>query len=393
MAKNSFMVMDSDLHVLEPPDLWLRYIEPTFLDRAPKGIKSRYPRNMTTEVEGRLIPIPVEQESPRYHEFRSKMDELKEEDYRYPIERGFDAVSQLHAMDREGVDVAMLFPSRGLMALGMDGLDPELAAAIASAYNNWLYDFCQTDPKRMYGAAMIAPQDIELAIKEARRAVEQLGFRGIFIRPNPINGRNWHDPHYDPLWAEIQQLGVPLEFHEGGRVHLPQVGIQFETNTLYHVCSQPMQAMLAMVSIIGGGVLERFPKLIVAFLEGNCSWVPWCLWRLEEHMEPGSFGGWIEHPDLTMKATEYFKRQCYVSVECDEEFAKQVVEWLGDDKIVFSTDYPHLDSKYPHAVERFLELPLTDETKGKLLWDNCARLYGLEQVADRAESTSSIHLP
>ena len=377
MAKNGFKVMDSDLHVMEPPDLWVRYIDPAFRDRAPRGIKSKYPRNMAMEIEGQIIPMPVEDGSARFHEFRLKMDELKEEEYREPIERGFDAVSQLNAMDREGVDVAVLFPSRGLMPLGLDGLDPELAAAIAAAYNNWLYDFCQADPKRLYGSAMIAPQNIESAVTESRRAVEELGFKGVFMRPNPINGRNWHDPHYDPLWAELQQLGVPMEFHEGGRVPLPQVGSQFESNTLYHVCTQPMQAMLAMVSFIGGGVLERFPKLRVAFLEGNCSWVPWLLWRIAEHMEPGSYGGWIEHPDLTLEAMEYFKRQCYVSVECDEGFAKQVVEVLGDDNIIFSTDYPHLDSKYPHAVDNFLELPLTDETKRKLLWDNCARFYGL----------------
>ena len=375
MAKNGFKIMDSDLHVIEPPDLWQRYIDPRFLDRAPKGRLS-HPRDMTLEVEGKLIPIP-EQGPTKSLEARLEMDALQEEVYRFPIESGFDSISQLKAMDNEGEDVAVLFPSRGLMPLGIEGLDPELAAAIATAYNNWLYDFCQADPKRMYGAAMLAPQDVELAVKEARRSVEELGFVGVWIRPNPINGRNWHDPHYDPLWAEIQRLGVPLEFHEGGRVHLPQVGSQFESNTLYHVCAQPMQGMLAMVSIIGGGVLERFPQLTVAFLEGNCSWVPWLLWRLAEHMEPGSYGGWVEHPGLTLEAMEYFKRQCYISVECDETFAKQAIEVLGDDNIVFSTDYPHRDSKYPHAVENFLELPLTEETKRKLLWDNCARLYSL----------------
>ena len=258
----------------------------------------------------------------------------------------------------------------------MDGLDPGLGAAIASAYTNWMYDFCQADPRRLYGVAMIAVQDIELAVQEVRRAVEKLGFRGIFIRPNVVESRNWHDPYYDPLWAESERLGVPVGFHEGGRVRLPQVGSEFESNALYHTCSHSMQMMLAMVSMIGGGVLERFPRLRVGFLEGNCSWVPWLLWRLEGHVKEGYYA--LSHQDLTLTPIEYFRRQCYVSMDCDEEPAKYMVDWVGGDNVVFSTDYPHLDSKYPHSLEQFLELPLTEEFKRKCLWDNCARFYRFE---------------
>ena len=381
MGKNGFKVMDSDMHLMEPPDLWQRYIDPEFRDRAPKGLATDS-IDMAVEVEGVVIPITPGSmvESPVYSINQGLDPNAKERLMgllQHAIERGYDAVSQLKAMDDEGLDLAVLFPSRGLMPLGMDGLDPRLAAAIASAYNNWLYDFCQTDPNRLYGAAMVAVQDIELAVGEVRRAVEQLGFRGVFIRPNPVSGRNWHDPYYDPLWAAIQEQGVPLGFHEGGRVLLPQVGGQFESQVLYHTCAQPMQAMLAMVSIIGGGVLERFPRLRVAFLEGNCSWVPWLLWRLREEIGSEAYGG-PYHPRLTMEPIDYFKRQCYISVEPDEDPAIDAIGRIGDDNILFSTDYPHLDSKYPHAVDHFLEQPLPEETKRKILWDNCARFYGFD---------------
>jgi predicted TIM-barrel fold metal-dependent hydrolase len=123
----------------------------------------------------------------------------------------------------------------------------------------------------MFGAGMIPPHDIAGAISEARRAVNELGFKTVFVRPNPVNGRNWHDAYYDPLWAEIERLGVPLSFHEGGRVHLPQPGDNFDTHMLYHTCTHPLGMMLAAVDLVGGGVLERFPGLTVAFLEGNCS--------------------------------------------------------------------------------------------------------------------------
>jgi predicted TIM-barrel fold metal-dependent hydrolase len=78
-----------------------------------------------------------------------------------------------------------------------------------------------------------------------------------------------------------------------------------------------------------------------------------------------------------MAPSAYFKRQCFVSVECDEEPVKHVIDAIGDDRIVFSTDFPHGDSKFPRAVESFLTLPIPEESKRKILWDNCAAYYGL----------------
>ena len=271
--------------------------------------------------------------------------------------------------------MAVLFPSRGLFTLGADGMDPALATAISRAYNDWLAEFGAGGAGRMFGAGMIPPHDIEGAISEARRAVNELGFKTVFVRPNPVNGRNWHDAYYDPLWAELERLGVPLSFHEGGRVHLPQPGANFDTHMLYHTCTHPLGMMLAAVDIVGGGVLERFPGLTVAFLEGNCSWAPWLLWRLDEHYEMSAA---YDHPDLKMEPSEYFRRQCYLSVECDEKPAEIVSKYGLEDNVVFSTDYPHADSKYPKAVERFLELPLSSQAKRKFLWDNCAKLYGFD---------------
>ena len=123
-----------------------------------------------------------------------------------------------------------------------------------------------------------------------------------------------------------------------------------------------------------GGILERHPTLRVAFLEGNCSWVPFLLWRMDEHWERQ---GDVYAPELTMAPSQYFKRRCFVSVECDEEPVKYVIDAIGDDRLVFSTDFPHGDSKFPRAVESFLGLPISEESKRKILWDDCAAYYGL----------------
>jgi predicted TIM-barrel fold metal-dependent hydrolase len=289
-------------------------------------------------------------------------------------QRGFDNLSQLKAMDREGLDVAALYPSIGLGVMMRQEMDPRLAAAVARAYNNWLYDFCRADPKRLKGVAMLSFHDVSEAVKEAERAVGRLGFVGVFARPEPLRNLPWHSRYYDTLWSCLEDLGVPIGFHTAASAgEVPQIGDRFGDNLLLrHVCAHPMENMLALVDVVGGGVLERHPKLKVAFLECYCGWVSFLLHRLDNAMEKGRF------PTAgTLKPSEFFKRQCWISTEHEKELP-MTVELIGDDNIVFSSDYPHGDSDFPHAVEEFIELDgLSPESRRKILWDNCARLYEL----------------
>jgi uncharacterized protein len=370
MAKDGFRVLDSDLHVIEPPDLWARYIEAPFKHQAPRGF-SEWVLDLRIEIDGKLMPAGVTFSA----EPRGRSALRDRQRFRPFHDRGWSAEAQLDAMDEEGIDVAVIYPTRGLFAQGIDGMDPKLAAAIARAYNNWLYDFCAANPQRLLGAGMISPFEVDDAVAEARRSIQELGFKGIFLRPNPVNGRNWHDAYYEPLWAELEALDVPLGFHEGLGAHLPQVGDRFGRNVmLRHTVCHPGEQMLAAVSFCGGGILERHPRLRVAFLEGNASWVPYLLWRMDEHYE---WLGDVFARDLSKEPSEYFKRQCFVSVECDEEPIKAVSDLMGIANVVFSTDFPHPDCKYPGAVARFLELPLPDAAKRTILWDNCARYYSV----------------
>src|ERR671934_1329184 len=359
MGHGAFRVLDSDIHIIEPPDLWPRYIDPAFRDRAPVGL---------TEDEGDLRlaldgkpwgRIAIDADRSRRRQGRNYA--LNQKRWRPFAERGWTSKVQLEAMDIEGIDVAVVYPSRGLFALTIPDMEPRLAAAMARAYNDWLHEFCQENPERLIGAGMISPFDVDDAVAEARRCVREFGFRAMFLRPNPVNGRNWHDPYYEPLWAELEALDVPLGFHEGFGAHLPQVGDRFGRNVmLRHTVCHPGEQMLAAVSFCGGGILERHPRLRVAFLEGNASWVPYLLWRMDEHHE--GLGDVVAR-DLSQVPSEYFKRQCFVSVECDEEPIKAVFDLMGTANVVFSTDFPHPDCKYPGAVERFLELPLPDAAK------------------------------
>lgn len=373
MAQNGFKVMDSDMHVMEPPDLWERYIEPEFKGQCPRGLTEGVRDLRIVGPDGKPWGMPVVEDRP--HRPPGQVYAATEELFRPYSERGWTSEVQLGAMDEEGIDVAVLYPSRGLHALSKSDIDPRLAAALARAYNNWLYDFCRADPTRLVGAGMISPFSIEDAVAETRRCVKELGFKAVFLRANVANGRNWHDPYYEPLWSALEELDVALGFHESAASAVRQVGDQFGSNfMLRHLFSHPVELMMAASSMCSGGVLERHPKLRVAFLEGNCSWLPWFLWRLDEHWE--LFGDvWAR--ELKMRPSRYFERQCFASVEPDEEPVKYVIEHMGSECLVFSTDFPHIDTRFPHAVGMLLELPISEQDKRKILWDNCAGYYGM----------------
>jgi uncharacterized protein len=190
MAKQGFKVMDSDMHIMEPPDLWQRYIDPEFREQAPVGLTSVNHRELRTVYPGReTFPTSTNRSQDSGHHF----DRLQEV-YRDHGGRGWTADCQLEAMDTEGIDVAVLFPTRGLSVLTLPNMEPPFAAAIARAYNDWMFDFCQMNSQRLLGAGMLSVHDINDAIAEARRAKEELGFRAVFLRSNIVNGTNWYDP-------------------------------------------------------------------------------------------------------------------------------------------------------------------------------------------------------
>src|SRR5216117_3019506 len=148
MAHGKFKVLDSDIHIIEPPDLWTRYIDPAFRDRAPIGL---------TEDEGDLRLAHAGKpwgrvsgvDADRNRRRQGRNYALNQERWRPYAERGWTSKVQLEAMDIEGIDVAVVYPSRGLFALTIPDMEPRLAAAMARAYNDWLYEFCQENPERL----------------------------------------------------------------------------------------------------------------------------------------------------------------------------------------------------------------------------------------------------
>ena len=378
MAKSGFRILDSDLHLMEPPDLYQRYLDQAYLDRAPFPTSNHAGHYAGWMLNGQLVPPwTTNAEVLKANEM---LDTRGQEVMAEGWATHFDATSSLQAMDIEGIDIAVMFRTSASMLVSIDSLEPQHSLALCRAFNDWVADYCKDAPDRLKATAIVPQHDPKLAAQEARRAVKELGAVAVVLLPMPIAGRHVHDPEFDVLWEEIQSLGVPACFHgTSGAASNDYVGVRLEGHpsyrTLLHASVFSLELMLAMASMILGGVLERFPRLRVAFLEGNCSWLPWWLYRLDDQWEKFGPG---ESVQLSEAPSTYFQRQCFISMDADEHLAEDMVNRLGDENLVFSTDYPHPDSAYPHATDELLAIEgLSVATKRKVLWDNCARLYGL----------------
>ena len=374
--RDGFKVIDADRHVLEPSDMFDRYLPERFRGR----VRVEGPNQTRRFVDGEPISDSHRRPGREVKDFGFIFAGSKRwrETFADALAAGFDPASNLRDMDREGINLSVLFPTLGLYIIWRDNLDPELSAAICRAYNTWLAEYCSVDTSRLRGVALIPLQDPARAVIELRHAKEKLGLVGIFWRPNKLCGRTLSSPDYFPIYEAASDLGVAVCVHEGARSVLPQAGSDRYSEFGRHIACHPLEQMLACLNFCADGVLERFPRLKVAHLESGCGWVPFWLERMDEHWEHESHGSARTTKE---KPSSYFKRQCWVSCEAGEELVPCFVEHVGADYLTMATDYPHSD-----AIDKFPELTvgalsanqkLSAETRQKILWNNPARLYGL----------------
>jgi predicted TIM-barrel fold metal-dependent hydrolase len=395
-------ILDADRHVFEPSDVWDRYLEPPYHGRvesfgapvyadaveagtgasADLVVRRVDGRPVATVDDGRPL-TPAEKELAKSRPW--KPGGRYATVFADAVAHGFDAASNLRDMDREGVDVAVHFPTFGLYAIWRDDIEPALSAAICRAYNDWLADFCGRDPARLKGVALIPLNDTRLALEELQRATGELGHVGIFWRPNPLRGRHLDHPDYFPIYAAAADLGVPVCVHEGSPTVLPQVAADRFSAFGRHICVHPMEQMIACLTLCAEGVLERFPGLRVAFMESGCGWLPFWLERMDEHWGHYHYG---RARPTGEPPSAYFRRQCFISCDPGEGSVGFVAARVGEDHLVTATDYPHPDAvdKFPdRTVGELVRNPeLSPATKRKILWDNPARLYGLGSFAAAA---------
>ena len=358
-------IIDADGHVLERDIPWADLIDAPYRSRAPRPVQDN--RGFTfIMIDGKLTPKPVGKGcsfvgAPRSHNPQ-------------PTTGMVDPKQRLKDMDLEGIDTAVLFGTSPFLSLPFVE-DKDLASAVARVYNNWLAGYCSADQRRLKGVAAVAIQDPTEAVKELRRAVEELKFVAVAAPPISASKKNLDDPDLFPFFAEAERLKVPVCIHVGAGDGVPAATERFEHPFFTHAMAHPFEQMIASLCVVAGGLLERFPRLKFAFMEAGCGWVPYWMERLDEHYE-------ILQPTvpwLTKPPSEYMKSgQMFYAFEMEEKMLPYVAEFVGPERLVFATDYNHSDSKFPHTVEEVMERKdLSDALKAKIMGENAQKLYSL----------------
>jgi len=367
-------IIDADGHIVEPRALWQEYTESAFRDRIPQIVADSEGIDRV-KVEGELfsrgVITPAAMCIPGGLSEAQQARTLSWDDLR---PGSFDPHERIKDMDAEGIDVSILYPSIGMFFTGLK--DPQLGAAACRAYNNWMADFCRPHPKRLYNVAPVPLQQVNEGVKEMRRVVTKHGVKAVSIRPNPYSDRRFNDPAYDPFWAEAQELNCTIAVHSAVLGDMPTAGFERYPHFFQRmIIAHPFEQQMACMDLICGGVLEKYPRLRFAFLESGGGWLSYWLARLDEFHE--KIGRML--PPLSLKPSEYFHRQCFLSCEPDDVALKTAALLGNADVLMWALDYPHFDCTFPGVVEELREScePLPENAQRKIMGENAARCYGL----------------
>jgi len=378
-------VIDADGHIQEDPGLWQNYLEPEYKSRAIR---------LEVEKNGDEVIVIDNRPSPRLRNLGPAANSVGQDyekvckavaagELKFGYLDGPKAAYEPHArlryMDEQGIDVSILFPGIGL-ALESEVDDSRLAAAYARAYNNWLLDFTSVDRQRLVPNALISAMDINEGVKEIRR-IARLGAKGTFMRATPINQIPYWDRKWDPFWAALQDTGLPIGFHVATndyflghqwKMEESPMAITSKLHFYRQTCIQ-FDVQAAFAALCLGGVFDRFPALKVLLLETGAGWIAHFLERLDDKYK---HLGW--KTDMRDKPSNYFRRQCWISLDPDETTIPAMVERCGADRFIWASDFPHFDaSTEPVQETRKAIAPLSESDQKKILGDNAAVAYGL----------------
>jgi predicted TIM-barrel fold metal-dependent hydrolase len=378
-------VIDVDTHLTEPPDTWTRSFPASKHDIVPHI--ERIDGVDVWMADGERLGAPgyysmagwdgiMPQSTPRtFDEIAPAM---------------FDASARLAFMDAEGIDAQVLYPNVGgfgngyFLRLG----DRELVAQCVRAYNDFLTDWCSADPNRLLAITAIPFWDLDLAIDEIERCLGN-GHRAINFCNQPAD---YGQPplahkHWDPIWARVQEAGVPVNFHVGGG----SMGTQFTdvaemgwmTNFAKVSSLIFLDNMRSVADLIFGGICHRFPDLKFVSVESGVGWIPGAMETFDWQWRNGGIRD--EHPEYDLLPSEYFERQIYGCFWFEEQVARNAIERFPNN-ILFETDYPHPTCQHPGprtAAQRprdYASRVLADvdeQTIEKVLWRTAASLYGI----------------
>jgi predicted TIM-barrel fold metal-dependent hydrolase len=359
------LVISADSHITEPADLWCQRLDRRFRDRAPRVVRD-YGADRYLFVAPGISPFPI---ATGFGAGKQGI-ELKRHLHRgYEAARagGWDPVQRVKDQDADGVACEVLYPTHAMKLFALR--DAALQQACFGVYNDWIIEFAAAFPKRLVPLALICLHDVRESVREIERAA-RMGAAGVLVwGAPPETVPPYGSRTYDPFWAATAALRLPVSLHciTSGQPEVRSRSAYVQYLDVIH------DVQRSLAEIVCGGVLERFPDLIVVSAENDCGWLPHFLFRLDHAHE--RFGKFAPCP-LPLRPSDYVHRQVYATFQEDSTiFATD--NGFAADRFMWASDYPHADSTWPESrriiAQTLGKLPVA--VLEKLVGGNARRLY------------------
>ena len=373
------VILSSDSHVFEPPDLWTKRIDARFRDRAPRVERIDGADQLVVDGGRPIAGIGlISNAGARFEAPETIRDHGTMESVHTG---GFDPDQHLADMRLDGVSGEVLYPSQGLFYFKVE--DSALFSAICRAYNDWLHDFCSADPARLKGIAMLNIDDVSDAVAEMERCARK-GFCGAMITEYPPEDRRYDHSDYEPLWSAAADLELPISLHTATRRQGINAGvIERSVRDASRRATKVFLPAISVCDMIYSGVFDRHPTFQLAIVEYELAWVPHMLSTMDYvYRERHDEAMYRFKNDL--KPSDFFARSVFLSFQ-EDEIGIRLRDRIGVDRMMWGSDYPHSESTFPRSREILdeilAEVPM--EERRQILCDTTADLYGfdLERIA------------
>jgi len=392
----SYSIIDVDTHVTETPDLWT--------SRAPASMRDRVPR-VETGADGTmrwvlgqsqgLASVGMTATAGRGN-FKNPP---KNYDQMHP--GAYDAKARLKYMDEMGIWAMVMYPNVG--GFGAQQFlklnDPELMITCVQIYNDWQTEWASADSRRLLPITSTPFWDVAAAVKEVRRCAA-MGHKGILFTGEPqyFDQPLIGDPHWNPLWEVACELDLPISFHIGSGDMAE--GLLRDKMKVYGKMAAFAELAvdiflrngLQLNELLTSGVLARYPKIKFVSVESGIGWIPFTLEAMDYQFKGNSV--LEERPEFDRMPSEYFARNVYACYWFEQTAPRRLIDKIGEDNILFETDFPHPTSLYGDEVHARIKGGLSDcdpAVRRKILWENGQKLYKVTDptAADEAKQAAA----
>ena len=377
-----FKIYDADAHAMMTPEMW-KGVPEAYALRRPRAVRIIEDEgygswNTSWLIDGQMEPHPYGRGAQAANTPGMVLEELRssskatDAEFSVSIESLTlrNPQSRLRDLDNLGIDLQFLFPSTLYAHMTSD---PGFEGAMYRAHNQYMARQCATFETRLKWAGLMPMLDARQAF-DALEEMQKLGATAVIVF-GTVGERLLSDPSFTPIWEEFSRTGLPLCIHMG--MSYPPFAKLCQNFFDANLISKALPAQLAFVSMVGHNMLERYPRMKVAFLEFGAEWIFYMCGRMDHYLKLNRSRMPVSKQLPRNDIEDYLKSgRIFVAAEADDPMLVHEMNLLGEDHILFSSDFPHGEGRENAMLEVIERNDLSEGQKRKILYHNTVRFFG-----------------